>query len=121
LHSGAKTGGNLQWWFDMGISKTIVRVVSIAFSASLAAPSFAGTFADEFSKCVTKYARSTQAATVTLECTAADGKVSDCKVTEAPVPRNGFDKAALCVAEVLPIGTKTGTISFPVKFEPGHY
>lgn len=105
----------------MTISNLKFGLVGIGFAVAFATPAVAGTFADEFSKCVSKYARSTQAATVTLECTAADGKVSDCKVTEGPVPRNGFDKAALCVAEVLPIGTKTGTISFPVKFEPGHY
>jgi len=87
----------------------------------VALPCSAGSFADEFSKCVTKYARSTQPATVTLECVAANGKVSDCKVTDAPVPRNGFDQAALCVADVLPVGSKTGPITVPIKFEPGHY
>lgn len=100
---------------------TFKKIAVCMIAAAFTTPSFAGTFADEFSKCVTKYARSTQAATVTLECVAAGGKVSDCKVTEAPVPRNGFDNAALCVAEYLPIGTKTGPITFPIKFEPGHY
>lgn len=94
---------------------------AVAMAAAIAAPCFAGNFADEFSKCVTKYARSTKAATVTLECTAADGKMSDCKVVDGPVPRDGFDQAALCVAEVLPVGNKTGDVKFPIKFEPGHY
>jgi hypothetical protein len=53
-----------------------------------------------------------------LECTAADGKLTDCKVLEAPAPANGFDKAAMCVAEVLPVGTRTGSIKVPVKFNP---
>lgn len=105
----------------MSISKTILCAASFAFATWLTAPSFASNFADEFSKCVTKFARSTQPATVTLECTAADGKVSGCKVVEAPVPRNGFDDAALCVSEYLPVGGKTGTITFPIKFERGHY
>jgi hypothetical protein len=30
----------------------------------------------------------------------------------------GFDKAALCVADYLPVGGKTGTIKVPVRF-PG--
>ncbi|GAA0559013.1 hypothetical protein GCM10008942_04360 [Rhizomicrobium electricum] len=53
-----------------------------------------------------------------LECTAADGKLSDCKVLEAPAPAAGFDKAALCVAEALPVGSRTGSIKVPIKFEP---
>ncbi len=53
-----------------------------------------------------------------LECNAADGKLNGCKVVEAPTPANGFDKAAICVADALPIGSKTGTIRVPLKFNP---
>ena len=53
-----------------------------------------------------------------LECTAAAGKLTDCKVLEAPTPANGFDKAAMCVAEAIPVGSKTGAIKVPVKFNP---
>ncbi len=84
----------------------------------LAAPSLAGSLADQFASCASKFASSTKAASVMLECTAADGKLSDCKVTEATPPGGGFDKAALCVAEVLPIGSRTGSVKVPIKFEP---
>lgn len=100
---------------------TNLVLTGILFAAMAVTPSFAGNFAEEFSKCVTKHARSIKEATVTLECTAADGKVNNCKVVEAPVPLNGFDKAALCVADALPVGNKTGVIKFPIKFEAGHY
>lgn len=53
-----------------------------------------------------------------LECVAADGKLNDCKVLEAPTPANGFDKAAMCVAQMLPVGSRTGAIKVPVKFDP---
>lgn len=95
-------------------------VAAILFAAA-AVPGYAGDLTEVFHSCVQKFARSTQAATVTLECVAGDGKVSNCKVVAAPAPANGFDKAALCVADALPVGTKTGTISFPIKFEQGHY
>lgn len=100
---------------DVRITDGNYRVCSGAFE-----PGICRYVAVEFSKCVTKFARSTQGATVTLECVAANGKVSDCKVLDGPVPRNGFDHAALCVADYLPVGSKTGTINFPIKFEPGH-
>jgi hypothetical protein len=43
--------------------------------------------------------------------------LTDCKVTVAPSPDNGFDKAALCVANLLPIGSKTGTVKVPIRFQ----
>lgn len=96
-------------------------LTAIVVAAAMTTPGFAGDLGEVFRSCVSKFARSTQDATVTLECTAADGKVSGCKVLNAPMPSNGFDKAALCVADALPIGNKTGTISFPIKFEKSHY
>ncbi|GAA0588278.1 hypothetical protein [Rhizomicrobium electricum] len=96
-------------------------LTAIVFAAVVTAPVCAGDLTEVFHSCVAKFARSTQDATVTLECTAADGKVSGCKVLNAPTPSNGFDKAALCVADALPIGGKTGTISFPIKFEKNHF
>ena len=103
------------------ISKFKFGFAAIVMAGAVVAPATAGDLTQVFHTCVTKFARSTDAATVTLECVAADGKVSNCKVTAAPSPSNGFDKAALCVADALPVGTKTGTISFPIKFEAGHY
>lgn len=79
---------------------------------------FAGGLSDQFISCVSKFADPKVGASVMLECTAADGKLSACKVLEAPTPANGFDKAAMCVAEVLPIGSKTGPIKVPLKFNP---
>lgn len=103
---------------EMKFDKCFAMAAAAIF---LAMPASAGNLTEVFHKCVSTYATSTQSATVTLECTAADGKVSNCKVTDGPFPRDGFDKAALCVADALPIGNKTGIISFPIKFEHGHY
>jgi hypothetical protein len=102
-------------------SKFKFGFAAILMATAFAVPSDAGDLTQVFHTCVQKFARSTDAATVTLECMAGDGKVTNCKVTAAPTPSNGFDKAALCVADSLPVGSKTGTISFPIKFESGHY
>ena len=56
------------------------------------------------------------AATVTLQCTAAGGKLSECKVVDNTTPGKGFDKAALCVADSLPMGTKSGSVKVPIRF-----
>jgi hypothetical protein len=84
----------------------------------MAAPSLAGSLADQFASCASKFASSSKAASVMLECTAADGKLTDCKVTETTPAGGGFDKAALCVAEALPVGSRTGSVKVPIKFEP---
>lgn len=100
------------------ISKICFGAAAFVMATSAAS---AVDLADVFHKCVSTYAQSTKDATVTLECVAADGKVSNCKVVDGPNPRAGFDKAALCVADSLPIGGKTGTITFPIKFQGNHY
>jgi hypothetical protein len=84
----------------------------------IASPAVAGSLAEQFASCASKFANSKNSASVMLECTAADGKLTDCKVVEAPSPAAGFDKAALCVADALPIGSRTGAIKVPIKFEP---
>lgn len=86
----------------------------LAFSASASA----GGLAEQFNLCVNKYANPRLEATVMLDCQAADGKLNSCKVIENSSTVAGFDKAAMCVAEVLPIGSKTGQIKVPVKFTP---
>ncbi len=96
--------------------KTVLTAAAVVMAFTSAA-SAAG-LSEQFTACAAKFANPKLAATVMLECTAADGKLSDCKVLEAPAPANGFDKAAMCVAEVLPIGTRTGSIKVPVKFNP---
>jgi hypothetical protein len=108
--------------FNMVGAMTIAKIgLAAIVLAAMTMPGFAGDLNEVFAKCASKYGRSTKDATVTLECTAAAGKVSDCKVIEAPSPTDGFDKAALCVADSLPIGNKTGTIKFPIKFTGSHY
>lgn len=84
----------------------------------LSTSALAGGLSEQFVSCVTKFADPKIGASVMLECNAADGKLNSCKVLEAPTPANGFDKAAMCVAEVLPVGSKTGTIKVPLKFNP---
>jgi hypothetical protein len=77
-----------------------------------------GGFAGHVSQCVEKFANPAMGASVMLECTATDGKLADCKVVENSVPGKGFDKAAVCVAGFLPMGSKTGVVRVPVKFQP---
>lgn len=90
-----------------------------AFLAA-AAPAGAAGLADQIATCAAKFATGHQSdvVSVMLECTAGDGKLSSCKVLEAPTPANGYDKAALCAADFLPIGSRTGTVKVPFRFEP---
>lgn len=98
---------------------TIKKVVtSVAAFVAISAAASAGSLTEQFTMCVTKFADRTASATVMLECTAGDGHLSACKVLEAPTPSKGFDKAAMCVAEAIPVGSKTGTIKVPLKFDP---
>ena len=102
----------------MSTKKFGVLVAGAAVAMLIATPAVAGSLAEQFASCASKFASSSKSASVMLECTAADGKLSDCKVLEAPTPAAGFDKAAMCVAEALPIGSRTGSIKVPIKFEP---
>jgi len=98
--------------------KAIVIVGGILGSFALAGNSLAdGGFADRMAACVDKFASASQSASVMLECSAGGGKLSDCKVLENSAPAKGFDKAALCVAEFLPMGSKTGVVRVPLKFQ----
>jgi hypothetical protein len=54
-----------------------------------------------------------------LDCTADGGKLSACKVISETTPGKGFDKAALCIADVLPIGSRTGQVKVPLRFPGG--
>jgi len=102
----------------MSTKKFGVLVAGVAVAMLIATPAVAGSLAEQFASCASKFASSSKSASVMLECTAADGKLSDCKVLEAPTPAAGFDKAAMCVAEALPVGSRTGSIKVPIKFEP---
>ena len=77
----------------------------------------AESFQDHINQCVDKFADSKLTASVVLECTAGGGKLSDCKVVENTLEGRGFDKAALCLAEFLPMGSKTGPVRVPLKFQ----
>jgi len=90
-----------------------------ALALALAGQASAGSFEDSMSKCLTKNANTRDAAVVMLECTADGGKLSGCKVLENSQPNKGFDKAALCVADALPMGSKSGTVKVPMRFPGG--
>ena len=98
-------------------TKCVRFAAIVATATSLAGSAFAASLNDEFSDCVEKFANDRQSASVILECTARGGKLSNCKVTVGPSPANGFDKAALCVANLLPIGSRTGTVKVPIRFQ----
>ena len=102
----------------MSTMKLGVFFAGAACAMLIATPAVAGSLAEQFANCASKFASSKASASVMLECTAADGKLSGCKVLEAPTPAAGFDKAAMCVAEALPVGSRTGSIKVPIKFEP---
>jgi len=70
-------------------------------------------------RCLQQFANTRDAAQVMLECNAADGKLSDCKVVDNSAGGKGFDKAAMCIAEKLPMGAKTGTVKVPFRFPGG--
>ena len=100
------------------MNKFVAVFGGAALSLSLVGASSAGSFEESMSKCLTKHANTRDAATVMLECTAADGKLSNCSVVSDSSGGKGFDKAALCVAEALPMGSKTGQVKVPMRF-PG--
>ena len=78
----------------------------------------AASLQDTMESCLNKHANTSEAAAVTLECTAAGGKLTACKVVDNNASK-GFGEAALCVADALPIGSKTGVIRVPLRFTGG--
>ena len=100
--------------------KNILKIMGgCALAFSLAGQASAADFAEAMGKCLTKNANTRDAAMVMLECTADGGKLSGCKVLENSVPNKGFDKAALCVADALPMGSKSGVVKVPMRFPGG--
>ena len=99
--------------------KNLIAFGSAALlGVSLASSSAAGVFEEKMGMCLSRHANMKDSAAVVLECSAAAGKLSGCKVLSNSAGGKGFDKAALCVAEVLPVGSKTGVVKVPVRF-PG--
>jgi hypothetical protein len=100
--------------------KNVIAVVGgISLSLVLASATAAASFEESMTRCLTKNANTRDAATVMLDCNADGGKLSACKVVSDSSPGKGFDKAALCVAESLPIGSKTGEVKVPMRFPGG--
>ncbi|RAK57604.1 hypothetical protein [Phenylobacterium deserti] len=101
------------------MKKIISFAGAAALSTLLVGSASAGSFEQSMDKCLSSNANKKDAATVMLSCTANAGKLSDCKVVSDSLPGKGFDKAAICVAAVLPIGAKTGELKIPMRFPGG--
>jgi len=101
------------------MKKIIAICGGLGFSFVLAGASVASSFEDSMARCLTKNANTRDAAVVMLGCTADAGKLSGCKVISDSAPGKGFDKAALCVADALPMGGKTGEVKVPMRFPGG--
>jgi hypothetical protein len=100
--------------------KNVIAVIGgVGLSLALASATSAASFEESMSRCLSKNANVRDAATVMLDCTADGGKLSACKVISETAPGKGFDKAALCIADVLPIGSRTGQVKVPLRFPGG--
>ncbi len=99
------------------MKKSIAVAVGMIGSFFLVSNALAGGFQEHVTQCVEKFADPNMTASVMLECTAGGGKLSACKVVDNTAAGKGFDKAAICLADFLPMGTKTGTIRVPLKFQ----
>jgi hypothetical protein len=98
--------------------KSKIAIIGGVFGALVMAGSAAAdakSYQAAVERCLGQYANTSESATVTLECTAAGGKLGDCKVVDNTGAK-GFAQAAVCVAKELPIGDKTGTLKVPVRF-----
>ena len=100
--------------------KTLFTIAAgCTLSLALAGASSAGSFQDSMAKCLTQNANTRDSATVMLSCTASGGKLTACSVVSDSAPGKGFDKAALCVAQAMPMGDKTGDVKVPMRFPGG--
>ena len=100
------------------MKRPLVLAAGIIGALSFVGQASAAGLQDQIQGCLTKHANTSQSAAVMLECTADGGKLTNCKVVESNAPSKGFEAAAMCVAQVLPMGGKTGQIRVPVRF-PG--
>ena len=98
--------------------KKIIAVGGAVFFGLVLTSSASAGFEEKMGACLQKHANTKDAASVVLECTAEGGKLGGCKVVSDSAAGKGFDKAAMCVAEALPMGSKTGLVKVPVRF-PG--
>ena len=101
------------------MKKIIAVMGGVSLSLVLVSTTAAASFEESMDRCLSKNANTKDAATVMLDCNADGGKLTACKVVSDSAPGKGFDKAALCVADSLPIGSKTGEIKVPMRFPGG--
>lgn len=101
------------------MQKAVSLFGGIVLSVALAGAASAGSFQESMSKCLSKNANTRDAATVMLQCTANGGKLDGCTVLSDSAPGKGFDKAALCVAQAMPMGDKSGDVKIPMRFPGG--
>lgn len=101
------------------MQKAVSLFAGVVLSFALAGASNAAAFQDAMAKCLSKNANAKDAATVMLQCTATGGKLGGCTVVSDSAPGKGFDKAALCVAQAMPVGEKTGDVKIPMRFPGG--
>lgn len=101
------------------MQKAVSLFSGVVLSLALAGASNAASFQENMARCLTKNANTRDSATVMLQCTANGGKLGGCQVLSDSAPGKGFDKAALCVAEVMPMGDKTGDVKIPMRFPGG--
>ena len=101
------------------MQKAVSLFGGVALSFVLATGVSAASFQESMAKCLVKNANTRDAATVMLQCTASGGKLDGCTVLSDSAPGKGFDKAALCVAQAMPIGDKSGDIKIPMRFPGG--
>jgi hypothetical protein len=99
------------------MKKIIAAGVATLMGLAMVSSANAG-FEEKMGSCLSKHANTRDSASVVLECNADAGKLSGCKVLSDSASGKGFDKAALCVADVLPMGSKSGVVKVPVRF-PG--
>lgn len=99
------------------MKKSVAIAAGMVGSFFLVSSALAEGFQQHVTECVEKFADPSVTASVMLECTAAGGKLTACKVVDNSVAGKGFDKAAMCLADFLPMGSKTGTVRVPLKFQ----
>jgi hypothetical protein len=99
------------------MNKKVLAVMVLAAGLGSASGSSAMDLQAQMNTCLEKHANTHDKAAVLLECEAQGGKLVNCKAVE----NNGgksFERAAICIAEAMPMAGKTGAIRVPFRF-PG--
>jgi hypothetical protein len=99
------------------MKKKIITVAVLAGGLSITGTSIAADFQAQMNACLERHANTRDKANVLLECEAQNGKLVNCKAIENNASK-GFEKAAICIAESMPMAGKTGAIRVPFRF-PG--